>query len=267
MLAVREVVHLWRLSSALYAHVPPPGLQRNRTSNRYKVSTDLETTATCWRSTRTSHRLNFLGLRGRDALFSLLLLPKLLPGHSHVVWHPSDRPWWRQGRHRESDLSLVPPLPLPLVRTSSARRWCIPLLKTLKRWYWFHLEWAPRAPDLPLWLPTPDCSAAPEGSPSRSCFSRARPVGVPWLSNCVGGGHMLGGIHTKCFCWAPSSCRSLGVPSVMEEAQAHDRRSPSPSRNTSSSFNSSPTNRRSGATKHHWMSLFVNYFWVVFSRT
>jgi len=38
---------------------------------------------------------------------------------------------------------------------------------------------------------------------------------------------------------------------VMEEAQAHDRRSPSPSLNTSSSFSSSPTNRRSGPTKHH----------------
>jgi len=47
---------------------------------------------------------------------------------------------------------------------------------------------------------------------------------------------------------------------VMEEAQGHDRKSPSPSPNTSSSFNSSPTNRRYGQTKHHWMSFFCNYF-------
>jgi len=47
---------------------------------------------------------------------------------------------------------------------------------------------------------------------------------------------------------------------MMEEAQAHDRRSLSPSPNTSSSFNSSITNRRSEPTKHHWMSVFVNYF-------
>jgi len=45
---------------------------------------------------------------------------------------------------------------------------------------------------------------------------------------------------------------------VMAEAQAHDRRSPSP--NTSSSFSSSPTNSRSGPTKHHWMSFFVITF-------
>ena len=49
---------------------------------------------------------------------------------------------------------------------------------------------------------------------------------------------------------------------MMEEAQAHDSKSPSPSPNTSSSFNSSPTNRRYGQTKHHWMSFFCNYFWV-----
>ena len=45
---------------------------------------------------------------------------------------------------------------------------------------------------------------------------------------------------------------------LMEEAQDHDRKSPSP--NTSSSFNSSPTNRRYGQTKHHRMSFFCNYF-------
>jgi len=44
---------------------------------------------------------------------------------------------------------------------------------------------------------------------------------------------------------------------MMEEAQAHDRKSPSPSPNTSSSLSSSPTNRRSGQTKHHWMSFFL----------
>jgi len=47
---------------------------------------------------------------------------------------------------------------------------------------------------------------------------------------------------------------------VMEEAQAHDRKNPSPSPNTSSSFSSSPTNRRSGPTKHHWISFFVITF-------
>ena len=47
---------------------------------------------------------------------------------------------------------------------------------------------------------------------------------------------------------------------VMEEAQAHDRKSSSPSPNTSSSFSSSPTNRRFGPTKHHWMSFFVITF-------
>ena len=45
---------------------------------------------------------------------------------------------------------------------------------------------------------------------------------------------------------------------MMEEAQAHDRKSPSPSPNTSSSFTSSPTNRIYGPTKHHWMSSFCN---------
>ena len=49
---------------------------------------------------------------------------------------------------------------------------------------------------------------------------------------------------------------------TMEEAQAHDRKRPSPSPNTSSSFSSNPTNRRYGPTKHHWMSFFCNYFWV-----
>jgi len=49
-------------------------------------------------------------------------------------------------------------------------------------------------------------------------------------------------------------------PSMMVEAQAHDRRSPNPSPNTSSSFSSSPTHRRFGPTKHHWMSLFVITF-------
>jgi len=46
----------------------------------------------------------------------------------------------------------------------------------------------------------------------------------------------------------------------MEEAQAHDRKSPSPSPKTSSSLSSSPTNRRSGPTMHHWMSIFVITF-------
>ena len=41
---------------------------------------------------------------------------------------------------------------------------------------------------------------------------------------------------------------------------SHDGRGPSPSPNTSSSFSSSPTNRRYGPTKHHWMSFFCNYF-------
>jgi len=45
---------------------------------------------------------------------------------------------------------------------------------------------------------------------------------------------------------------------VMEEAQAHDGKNPNP--NTSSSFSLSPTNRRYGPTKHHWMCFFCNYF-------
>jgi len=39
-----------------------------------------------------------------------------------------------------------------------------------------------------------------------------------------------------------------------------DDRGPSPSPNISSSFSSSPTHRRSGPTKHHWMSLVVITF-------
>jgi len=54
-------------------------------------------------------------------------------------------------------------------------------------------------------------------------------------------------------------CFTCTRPNVlMEEAQAHNRKSPSP--NTSSSFISSPTNRRSGPTKHHWMSFSVITF-------
>ena len=68
----------------------------------------------------------------------------------------------------------------------------------------------------------------------------------------------------KHWIWGQMLFKRVGM---IEEAQAHDRRSLSPSPNISSSFSSSPTNRRSGPIKHYWMSPFVNYFWVVFSTT
>jgi len=179
------------------------------------ASTGLETIVTYWRLTRTSHRPNYPGPRGRNAPSFLLSLPKSPPGHCLVEQRPGGRPWWRWGRHRESDLPPVPLLPSPLVHTSSAGRRCILLLRTLQRWCWSHHEWAPRALDLLLWMLTPDSPTTLGGSPSRSRFSLARPTGIPVTSSCVWRGHMLGGIRTKRSCWAPTFCRSLGVSSAL----------------------------------------------------
>ena len=96
----------------------------------------METTATCWRSTRTSHRSSFLSLWGRDAPFFLLWLTKLPSGHCRGVWHLGGRPWWRRGRHRGSDLPPISLLPSLIARTSFAVRRCILLLKTLQRSCW-----------------------------------------------------------------------------------------------------------------------------------
>jgi len=56
-------------------------------------------------------------------------------------------------------------------------------------------------PYLPLRSPMPDHSTAPEGNPSRSRSSIARPVGAPRPNNCVYSGHMLGETRTKHSYW------------------------------------------------------------------